>query len=71
MNGRDIRNEIIEILKKHPEGLTIVEIEKILKVSKHTATKYIYQLIGEGLVHQRKIGTAKLCHLKDEKNEGK
>lgn len=68
MNGRDIHNEIIEILKKHPEGLTIVEIEKILKVSKHTAAKYIYQLIGEGLIYQREVGTAKLCYLKDEKN---
>jgi len=65
---RDIRNEIIEILRKHPEGLTIVEIEKILKVSKHTAVKYIYQLVGEGLIHQREVGTAKLCYLKVEKN---
>lgn len=68
MKGRDVHNEIIEILKKHPEGLTIVEIEKILKVSKHTAAKYIYQLIGEGLIYQREVGTAKLCYLKDEKN---
>jgi len=68
MKGRDIRNELIEILKEHPEGLTIVEIEKILKVSKHTAAKYIYQLIGEGLIYQREVGTAKLCYLKDEKN---
>ena len=71
MNGRDIRNELVEILRKHPEGLTIVEIEKILKVSKHTAAKYIYQLIGEGLIHQREVGTAKLCYLKDEKDEKK
>jgi DNA-binding IclR family transcriptional regulator len=68
MKGRDVHNEIIEILKKHPEGLTIVEIEKILKVSKHTAAKYIYQLIGEGFIYQREVGTAKLCYLKDEKN---
>jgi len=71
MNDRDIRSEIIEILKKHPEGLTIVEIEKTLGVSKHTATRYIYQLFGEGLIHQRKIGSAKLCYLKDEKNDRK
>lgn len=71
VNGRDIKNEIIEILRKHPDGLTIVEIEKILKVSKHTAVKYIYQLVGEGLIHQREVGTAKLCYLKDEKNDRK
>jgi DNA-binding Lrp family transcriptional regulator len=71
MNARDIRNEIIEILKKHPEGLTFVQIEKMLKVSKHTVARYIYQLVGEGLIYQREVGTAKLCYLKDEKNERK
>jgi predicted transcriptional regulator len=68
--SRDIRNEIIEILKKHPEGLTLVEIEKILGVSKHTVARYIYQLVGEGLIYQREVGTAKLCYLRD-KNDRK
>jgi DNA-binding IclR family transcriptional regulator len=70
MNTRNIRNEIIEILRKHPEGLTLVEIEKILGVSKHTAARYIYQLVGEGLIYQREVGTAKLCYLRD-KNDRK
>ena len=70
MNTRNIRNEIIEILKKHPEGLTLVEIEKILGVSKHTVARYIYQLVGEGLIYQREVGTAKLCYLRD-KNDRK
>ncbi|MEM5778761.1 MAG: helix-turn-helix domain-containing protein [Candidatus Aenigmatarchaeota archaeon] len=63
MSARNIRNEIIEILEKHPEGLTLVEIEKIIGVSKHTVAKYIYQLVGEGLIYQREVGTAKLCYL--------
>ena len=67
----NVKEDILKILKKHPEGLSIVEIEKILGVSKHTTTRYIYQLFGEGLIHQREVGTAKLCYLKDEKNDRK
>ena len=69
-NQNDIKNKIVEVLKKHPEGLAIVEIIKILGVSKHTVTKYIYQLVGEDRIYLREVGTAKLCYLKDE-NERK
>jgi predicted transcriptional regulator len=67
----NFKERIIEILRNHPEGLTIIEISKLLDSHRHTITKYIYQLIGEGLIYQRKIGTAKLCYLKDEKNDRK
>lgn len=67
----NVREKIIKTLREHPEGLTSVEIAKILNSHRHTITKYIYQLVGEGLIHQRKVGTAKLCYLKDEKNERK
>jgi len=59
---------IIKLLKEHPEGLTTVEIARMLGSHRHTITKYIYQLVGEGLINQRKIGSAKLCYLKEEKN---
>jgi predicted transcriptional regulator len=67
----NFKERIIVILRNHPEGLTIIEISKLLDSHRHTITKYIYQLIGEGLIYQRKIGTAKLCYLKDEKNDRK
>ncbi len=67
---QNIKERIIEILKKHPEGLTIIELSRILGVHRHTLTKYVYQLIGEGLIYQRKVGTAKLCYLR-ELNERK
>ena len=67
----NFRERIIKVLNEHPEGLTTVDIAKILGSHRHTITKYIYQLVGEGLIYQREVGTAKLCYLKEEKNEKK
>ena len=66
-----VKERIIDVLKQHPEGLTTVDIAKILGSHRHTITKYIYQLVGEGLIYQREVGTAKLCYLKEEKNDRK
>ena len=63
-----IREKIIKILKKHPEGLTTNEISEIIGMSRHSLAKYIYQLLGEGKIFQREIGTAKLCYLKGKKH---
>jgi biotin operon repressor len=60
----DVKKRVIEILKEHPEGLTTVDISKYIGMSRHSVTKYIYQLLGEGSIYQREIGTAKLCYLK-------
>ena len=57
------RERIIKVLKKHPEGLTILDISKITKLNRITVAKYVYGLIAEGLISQRKIGPAKLCYL--------
>ena len=62
------REVIIKLLKEHPEGLTTVDISRMLGSHRHTITKYIYQLVGEDLIHQRKVGSAKLCYLKEGKN---
>jgi predicted transcriptional regulator len=59
-----VKEKIIKILKEHPEGLTTIDIVKIIGISRNTITKYIYQLLGEGLIYQRKVGPAKLCYLK-------
>ena len=67
MKKNGIREKIIKILKKHPEGLTTVDIAKEIGMTRHSVTKYIYQLLGEGLIFQREIGTAKLCYLKGRK----
>jgi predicted ArsR family transcriptional regulator len=63
VNNNEYTKKIIKILAKHSEGLSITEIAKILGVHRHTITKYIYQLIGAGVVYQRKVGPAKLFYL--------
>ncbi|MEM5871255.1 MAG: hypothetical protein QW051_00105, partial [Candidatus Aenigmatarchaeota archaeon] len=65
MNESLPRQQIIEVLKKHPEGLTITAISKLTKLHRHTVTKYIYELRGADLIIERMIGPAKLCYLKN------
>jgi len=62
---KDPRKKIIEVLKKHPEGLTFQKIAKLTGMSRITATKYIHELLGAGVIYQRKVGVAKLCYLRD------
>jgi DNA-binding IclR family transcriptional regulator len=56
---------ILNILKEHPDGLTIQEVSKLAKMSRITATKYVHELIGEGKIVERKIGIARLLFLKE------
>jgi len=67
MKNNNVKERIIKILKKHPEGLTTVEIAEKIGMSRHAVTKYIYQLLGEKKIYQREVGTAKLCYLKVRK----
>jgi len=60
------KNKIIKVLKKHPDGLTLMEISRLSGMSRLTATKYIHELLGAGMIYQRKIGIAKLCYLKEK-----
>ena len=64
MVGKNTRDKIVDILKKHPEGLMILDISRLIGVSRVTVSKYIYVLTLEGVVVQRRIGSAKLCFLK-------
>jgi DNA-binding IclR family transcriptional regulator len=59
------KNDIIEVLKNHPEGLTLQKIANLTRMSRLTATKYVHELIGEGKIYQREVGMAKLCYLKE------
>ena len=51
------------MLRKHPEGMTISEIAERIGLHRHTSTKYIHELMGAGVVYQRKVGPARLCYL--------
>lgn len=61
---KDPKKIILNALKKHPEGLTIQDIADITHLNRLTVSKYVYGLISEGTVLERKIGSAKLCYLK-------
>lgn len=61
-----IREKIISILRKHPEGLPILKVAELVGSHRHTVTKYVYELIGAGVIRIREIGTAKVCFLKEK-----
>ncbi len=67
----NFREMVIELLKSHPDGLTILEIANSLKANRNTITKYIYELSGAGIISQRKVGTAKLCFFAKHVRGGK
>lgn len=60
----NFKQRIIEILSKHPEGLTFTQIAKEVGAHRHTITKYVYELKGENVVFMRDLKTLKLCYLK-------
>lgn len=59
------RTLIINILRNNPDGLTLTSIAKLTGLHRHTATKYIYELKGAGIINERDVGSAKLCYLKE------
>jgi len=65
MNTSDeqIKKKIIELLRKHPEGLTIKAISEFLKLHRQTVVKYIFELKGAGIVYRRRVGSATLNYL--------
>src|SRR3989344_5826019 len=67
MDNNNIKEEILKILKKHPEGLTISQVAKEIGMHRHSVVKYIYELTGEKKVIQRKIGPATLCYIYSKK----
>jgi predicted transcriptional regulator len=64
------KEQIIKTLRRHPEGLMLIEIAKITGMNRFTVTKYVHELIGSGSIFQKKAAAARLCYLKDVlKNE--
>ncbi len=51
---------VSELLKKHKEGLTVIEISSFLKISRNTVAVALAELKGEGKIWIRPIGKAKL-----------
>jgi len=64
INEKNIREEIIKILERHPEGLTVKTLSDKIGVSRQTVVKYIFELKGSGVIYRRRVGSATLHYLK-------
>ena len=63
MDVDPIETKIMKYLKKHPEGIMILDLADAIGAHRHTITKYVYRLEGAGKIKIRKLGIAKLCYL--------
>ena len=55
------KKELVKtLLKKNTDGLTIIEISRILKISRNTAAVVLAELKGANQIRIRPIGKAKL-----------
>ena len=61
------RKEIIEELKKNPNGFTVSELSKKLKISRHTVANCFAFLEGAEKVKIRQAGMAKIYFWEDKK----
>ena len=62
----EIKEKILKLLAKNPDGLTIQKLSELTGASRITVAKYIAELVGSGVVIKRQVGVATLCYLKDE-----
>ena len=59
------KKEVVsDLLKKNAMGLTIVEISRLLKISRNTVAISLAELKGEGVITIRPVGKAKLHYWK-------
>lgn len=58
------REDIIKLLRKNTDGLTISEIARSLMFSRNTVAVYLAELKGEKKIRIREVGMAKLHYLK-------
>ena len=63
--SKDNKELVIELLKKNSDGLTVIEISKLLKISRNTVAVALAGLEGANLIRVREVGRAKLNYLKE------
>ena len=66
-SGKDIeiKEKLVEVLKVHPEGLTIEELSTEIGAHRQTITKYMLELKGGGIIVRRRLGSATLHYLEE------
>jgi Mn-dependent DtxR family transcriptional regulator len=60
MVQKEKKELVIDLLKKNSDGLTIIEIADLLKISRNTVSIALAELKGAQLIRIRPIGKAKL-----------
>ena len=60
---------ISDLLKAHPDGLTIADIMKKTKLARHTVLARLHNLVGQDKVNVRKINMAKVHYWKADTKE--
>ena len=58
---------VVNLLKENTDGLTIVEIARILKISRNTVAVALAEMKGEGTIRIRPVGIAKLHYWEGKK----
>jgi len=57
---------VIKLLKRDTDGLTTVEISRVLKISRNTVAVALAELKGANLIRIRPVGIAKLNYWKEK-----
>ena len=61
------KEQVIEVLKKNSDGLTIIEIANSLSISRNTVAVAIAELKGAEQIRIREVGKAKLIYWGERK----
>ena len=61
------KEQVIEVLKENSDGLTIIEIAKLLSISRNTVAVAIAELKGAEQIRIREVGKAKLIYWGERK----
>ena len=62
-NGEELKQRVLDILKGHPEGLTLQDLSKRLNTHRQTVSKYCLVLEATGAIVRRRIGPIVLHYL--------
>ena len=61
------KEAVTEILKRNTDGLTVIEISKLLGISRNTVAVALAELRGGEMIRVREVGRAKLNYWEGEK----
>ncbi len=64
------KGKIIELLKSHPDGLTVSDISKKCNISRTTASLVLAELRGAKEIRIRNVAAAKLHYWKNGEDNG-